>query len=48
VVAEGGERDRMYAILAADAPSLRAHEGKTTRQFPVVVLEGVPAPPATA
>ena len=46
VVAEGEERDRLYAILAADAPTLRAHERKTTRQFPIVVLEGVPAPPA--
>jgi len=48
VVAEGEERDRLYAILAADAPTLRAHAKKTTREFPIVVLEGVPAPPATA
>jgi deazaflavin-dependent oxidoreductase (nitroreductase family) len=46
VVAAGEERDRLYAILSADAPTLRDHEQKTTRQFPVVVLEGVPAPPA--
>jgi deazaflavin-dependent oxidoreductase (nitroreductase family) len=45
VVAAGDERDRLYAILSADAPTLRDHEQKTTRQFPVVVLEGVPAPP---
>jgi len=45
LVAAGEERDRLYAILSADAPTLRVHEQKTSREFPVVVLEGVPAPP---
>jgi deazaflavin-dependent oxidoreductase (nitroreductase family) len=41
VITEGAERDRLYAIVAA-GPS--QYEGNTDRVFPVVVLEGVPAP----
>jgi deazaflavin-dependent oxidoreductase (nitroreductase family) len=41
VVTEGAERDRLYAIVSA-GPS--QYEGNTDRVFPVVVLEGVPAP----
>jgi hypothetical protein len=47
VVPDGDERDRLYAIMSAQAPSLRVHEQKTSRQFPIVILEGVPAPTKT-
>jgi deazaflavin-dependent oxidoreductase (nitroreductase family) len=40
VVAAGPERDRLYATLSG--PSI--YEENTDRVFPVVVLEGVPAP----
>jgi deazaflavin-dependent oxidoreductase (nitroreductase family) len=46
IVAVGEERDRLYAILSAEAPTLQGYEQSTTRRFPIVVLEGVPAPPA--
>jgi deazaflavin-dependent oxidoreductase (nitroreductase family) len=46
-VAEGHERDRLYTILAAETPDLRGHEQRTTRRFPIVVLEGVPVPRAS-
>jgi deazaflavin-dependent oxidoreductase (nitroreductase family) len=46
-VVVGEERDRLYAILANDAPTLRRYQQSTTRRIPIVVLEGVPAPPAT-
>jgi deazaflavin-dependent oxidoreductase (nitroreductase family) len=45
-VVDGEERDRLYAIISAEAPSLRAFEQDTTRRFPIVVLEGVPSPRA--
>jgi len=44
-VADGGERDRLYRMVAAGSPGLSAYEQNTPRQFPVIVLEGVPAPP---
>jgi len=44
VVAEGAERDRLYAVIAAQVPEFAEHEKSTDRTFPVVVLEGVPAP----
>ena len=46
IVVDGEERDRLYAIISAEAPSLRAFEQGTTRRFPIVVLEGVPSPRA--
>jgi deazaflavin-dependent oxidoreductase (nitroreductase family) len=45
VVAVGEERDRLYAMLSADSPALQRYAHGTTRLFPIVVLEGVPAPP---
>jgi deazaflavin-dependent oxidoreductase (nitroreductase family) len=42
VVTEGEERDRLYAIITAGA--LSEYEKNTGRVFPVIVLEGVPAP----
>jgi deazaflavin-dependent oxidoreductase (nitroreductase family) len=47
-VVVGEKRERLYAILSADAPGLQAYEQGTTRWFPIVVLEGVPAPPGAA
>jgi deazaflavin-dependent oxidoreductase (nitroreductase family) len=47
IVVDGTERDRLYAILSAEAPTLRSYQQNTTRRFPIVVLEGVPAPRAT-
>jgi hypothetical protein len=44
VPVQGGERDRLYRLLAARVPALAAYEQHTSRVFPVVVLEGVPAP----
>lgn len=41
VVAEGDERDRLYDMIS-DGPS--EYETNTNRVFPVIVLEGVPAP----
>jgi deazaflavin-dependent oxidoreductase (nitroreductase family) len=42
VVTEGEERDRLYAIITGGAFS--EYEKNTGRVFPVIVLEGVPAP----
>lgn len=42
VVTEGEERDRLYGIITGGAFS--EYEKNTDRVFPVVVLEGVPAP----
>jgi deazaflavin-dependent oxidoreductase (nitroreductase family) len=42
VVTEGEERDRLYAIITGGAFS--EYEENTDRVFPVVLLEGVPAP----
>jgi deazaflavin-dependent oxidoreductase (nitroreductase family) len=47
VVAEGQERDRLFAIIRANAPGLAKFEEHATRVIPVVVLEGVSAPTAT-
>jgi len=41
VVTAGEERDRLYALIAGGAAE---YEKNTDRVFPVVVLEGVPAP----
>lgn len=41
VVTEGEERDRLYGMVSAAASE---YEKNTDRVFPVIVLEGVPAP----
>ena len=41
VVTEGEERDRLYGMISDGASE---YEKNTDRVFPVVVLEGVPAP----
>ena len=41
VVTEGEERDRLYAMVSDGASD---YEKNTDRVFPIVVLEGVPAP----
>ena len=41
VVTEGEERDRLYAVISEGASD---YEKSTDRVFPVVVLDGVPAP----
>jgi deazaflavin-dependent oxidoreductase (nitroreductase family) len=41
VVTAGEERDRLYGLISAGAAE---YEKNTDRVFPVVVLEGVPAP----
>jgi deazaflavin-dependent oxidoreductase (nitroreductase family) len=41
VVTEGEERDRLYRMISDGASE---YEKNTDRVFPVVVLEGVPAP----
>ncbi len=38
-VAEGAERERLYAQQAAEMPAFNEYQEKTTRQIPVVVLE---------
>jgi deazaflavin-dependent oxidoreductase (nitroreductase family) len=38
-VAEGEERDRIWALQKAEYPGFAEYEAKTTRQIPVVVLE---------
>ena len=38
-VAEGAERERLYARQAAEMPAFSEYQQKTTRQIPVVVLE---------
>jgi deazaflavin-dependent oxidoreductase (nitroreductase family) len=42
VVAEGAERERLFAQMAAQMPGFADYQQKTTRQIPVVVLERVP------
>ena len=37
-VAEGAERDRLYAQQAAEMPAFTEYQQKTTRRIPVVVL----------
>jgi deazaflavin-dependent oxidoreductase (nitroreductase family) len=41
VVTEGEERDRLYSMISGGASE---YEKNTDRVFPVIVLEGVPAP----
>jgi deazaflavin-dependent oxidoreductase (nitroreductase family) len=41
VVTAGEERDRLYALISGGAAE---YEKNTDRVFPVIVLEGVPAP----
>ncbi|HEY7984603.1 MAG TPA: nitroreductase/quinone reductase family protein [Ktedonobacterales bacterium] len=43
VVAEGAERDRLYAQMAAKMPNFATYQQNTTRRIPVVVLERVAA-----
>jgi deazaflavin-dependent oxidoreductase (nitroreductase family) len=38
-IAQGEERDRLYANQAQQMPTFAAYQLKTTRQIPVVVLE---------
>ena len=38
-IAEGAERDRLYAQQAATMPAFKEYQAKTTRQIPVVVLK---------
>ena len=45
VVTSGDERDRLYATISDGAAG---YEKNTNRVFPIVVLEGVPAPPDRA
>lgn len=40
-VAEGAERDRLYAAQAASMPAFNEYQQKTARVIPVVVLERV-------
>jgi deazaflavin-dependent oxidoreductase (nitroreductase family) len=44
VVTAGEERDRLYGLAAAAVSGFSEYEKNTDRVFPVVVLEGVPAP----
>ena len=41
VVTSGAERDRLYALVSDGAGQ---YEKNTDRVFPIVVLDGVPAP----
>lgn len=38
-IAEGAERDHLYAQQAAEMPAFNEYQEKTTRRIPVVVLE---------
>ena len=40
-VAEGEERDRLFAAQAAAMPAFSDYEQKTTRRLPVVILERI-------
>jgi hypothetical protein len=42
VVAEGAERERLFAQVVAQMPGFAAYQEKTTRQLPVVVLDRLP------
>lgn len=37
--ATGAERDRLYRVLAAARPEIAAHQDRTTRQIPLVVVQ---------
>ena len=41
-VAEGAERDRIWATQKRDHPGFADYETKTTRQIPVIVLDPAP------
>jgi deazaflavin-dependent oxidoreductase (nitroreductase family) len=41
-VAEGAERDRIWAVQKRDQPGFADYETKTTRQIPVIILDPVP------
>jgi len=47
-VAEGAERDELFAMMAAVAPEFERYSHRTTRKFPVVAFERVDATPALA
>jgi deazaflavin-dependent oxidoreductase (nitroreductase family) len=40
-VAQGAERDRLFANQASQMPNFAEYQRKTTRRIPVVVLEGI-------
>jgi deazaflavin-dependent oxidoreductase (nitroreductase family) len=42
-VAEGQERDRIWAVQKRDHPGFADYETKTTRQIPVIILDPAPA-----
>jgi deazaflavin-dependent oxidoreductase (nitroreductase family) len=42
-IAEGEDRDRLYAAHAAEYPAFRDYEAKTTRVIPVVRLDRITA-----
>ena len=44
VVVDGDERNRLYGIISARIPAFAEYERQTTRTFPVIMLDGVPAP----
>ena len=44
LIAHGADRDRLYGLIAAKVPLFGEYEKLAVRTFPVVVLEGVPAP----
>jgi deazaflavin-dependent oxidoreductase (nitroreductase family) len=44
VVVQGAERDRLYDLIRQRIPAFREYEQTTERVFPVVILDGVPAP----
>jgi deazaflavin-dependent oxidoreductase (nitroreductase family) len=44
VITQGADRERLYGMIAAQVPAFGEYEKTTDRTFPVVVLEGVPAP----
>lgn len=44
VVTDPAERDRLYAAISAQIRQFQEYEQLTDRVFPVIVLEGVPAP----
>jgi deazaflavin-dependent oxidoreductase (nitroreductase family) len=44
VVTAGEERDRLYGVASEAVAAFSEYEKNTDRVFPVIVLEGVPAP----
>ena len=39
VIATGSERERLWARAVEAMPLVKEHQAKTTRQFPIVILE---------